>query len=371
MQFVKGGPRVIRILLLEIMAERNLSIQALADLCGLAPRTIANYAYNKLKHPSLEILARIAAALGVPTSSLYEEHDLVDLRSGIRQCTQTVVHKSSRTFREALQLPQSENVYENFLLEFISSWDDDAGQIACDFMNELQRRCTFARHVYDPKNAPGTPHIDIDRELRNGSCHICIASPATSSFAETVVAYLYGVPPYRPDHASVFPYVFVWPKHRRVVSAFGRDASNGECGIWSRDEGRMVAHYELLKQGNPQARAKDGGLIVVSRVPVLGRAPSGTGEGLVIALLGLSGPGTVACMQVLRDLKNALELYPPEIGKPIMRAVTCTYGRSGLGTARDDRFLDGWELLPIHGTAQPTPPSIPHNLGAPTQTVPA
>jgi transcriptional regulator with XRE-family HTH domain len=334
---MKAQPRVIVLKVRDVMREKNVTVADLKARTDLDERTIRDYRDGVVKRPTLEVLAKLAGGLGVPITRLFAEIEQEDLRSAMLRCGEVIIHKSSRTLQEVVDpgRPDHDPRYA-IRREFLSTWDEQAGRVVDDYVNGFGIRARSKWHPWK-QQASAAQHLDDADEISNGLAHVLLGSPVTSGFGERTTSWLFGVPPFQPANAGRFPYSFLWPGYRDVASAFGTRSPNDEYGILCNTTGKVVARRVLIESGKGISGA-DGGLIVVSRVLVKGPTRNSTGEGLVIVLLGLSGPGTLACAEVLCDPKNAGALYPPNVGEPIMRAVACEYTREG-DADRDDRVL--------------------------------
>lgn len=66
-----------------VMAQRGLTASALARLANLNPTGIYDILSGKSRSPKIETLAKIAAALGVPISILFDDRPDTSLRAEI------------------------------------------------------------------------------------------------------------------------------------------------------------------------------------------------------------------------------------------------------------------------------------------------
>ena len=348
----KKTTRITVIKVAEVLREKGMKDTALVDCTGLDRRTVMKYVRGTPKRPSLSVLACIGEALGVSTNRLFEEIEREDLGSAVSRCGEAVIHKSSRTLREApaSDRPDHDRKYA-VRCDFLSTWDELASRVVDDYVDELGTRARVKCHPWSAQTS-GAPHLDNADEIRDGRAHVLIGSPVTSSFAEYVVSWLFNVTPYDESNAPKFPYVFRRPHYKDIVSAFGVRSPDDEYGIVCNKSGQTVARRVLIESGRP-ADAEDGGMVVIGRVPVKGPTRNSKGESLVIVLLGLSGPGTLACAEVVCDPANAGDLYPPVVSVPIVRAVTCRYHRRDPDDSRDNRTLvpGSARLVPLPTTA--------------------
>ena len=84
-------------------------------------------------------------------------------------------------------------------------------------------------------------------------------------------------------------------------------------------------------------------------------------ERIVICILGHSGTGTEAAARVATDSKYVAGLYPPERGKPYLRAVSAQYLREANAAMLDNRVVTDWHLIEEPGNPKMADP--PENDG--------
>jgi hypothetical protein len=321
--------------------QKGMTSESFAKQCEMKLRDVRKYANGEMTRYERDTLARFAQVLGITVPDLFEPY-YDNVLTALQQCGDAVIHVTSRTFHESRADKRAEDARKQVPRELLSTWDIDA-------CNELQARLYGAggvrvhvrRHAWG--TGPGTQHVDVWRMVSDGRAHIIIGSPATSGFAEEMVSAFYGVPPYNAAMCKAFPHLFLWPSFRGVVSSFGLSSKQDEYGVVKTATGKIIAKRTVIECG----RGEDAGLIVVYRVPVI-EPKCARREGLVIALLGLSGPATLACARVLlRQASAAHELFPSVVKSPLMRAVTVLYDRPPGDNTRDDREIvtDTWRLV--------------------------
>jgi hypothetical protein len=220
------------------------------------------------------------------------------------------------------------------------------------------------RHAWGTAKAAGISSNDILKQFADGQAHIFIGSPPSSDSAEAVVAAAHNVPSFSPNlFWRAFPYVILWPRFRKVPSTWGWTSTEGRYGIVLTKTAKIVARRTSIEFG----LGDDAGLILVLRLAVTDPTCARR-EGLIIVLSGVSGPGTLACARVLlHQAFAARELYPTEVGVPLMRAVAASYKRPQADNTCDNRVLFDWRLVTRQEEENATE-SVPDLLPANGQT---
>lgn len=68
----------MRLRLREILKEKSMTIKAFSELSGISQPNISNYINGNVS-PTLEMLTRIAEALNVPITNLFEKEDDIEI----------------------------------------------------------------------------------------------------------------------------------------------------------------------------------------------------------------------------------------------------------------------------------------------------
>lgn len=68
----------MKLRLREILKRRSMTLRAFSELSGISQPNLSNYLNGNVS-PTLETLTRIAEALGIPITELFEEPDSIEL----------------------------------------------------------------------------------------------------------------------------------------------------------------------------------------------------------------------------------------------------------------------------------------------------
>lgn len=68
----------MKLRLREILKKRSMTLKAFSDLSGISQPNLSNYLNGNVS-PTLEMLTRIAEALEIPITELFEESDSIEL----------------------------------------------------------------------------------------------------------------------------------------------------------------------------------------------------------------------------------------------------------------------------------------------------
>lgn len=175
---------------------------------------------------------------------------------------------------------------------------------------------------------------------------VIVGSPLASGISEGTVALAFGQTPFvsTDESRAAFPYTVQWTPECATDSAFGRVVDDpSQAGIVDTRTGELVARFELVGDGD----GEDCALIMTLRF--LDPTDPTRDGGVLLVLLGYGGPATFVAARIAVDPDYAHELYPPEPGVPLMRAVRVTYKRQVRvpGDMRDTRIVTGFSLVPL------------------------
>ncbi len=345
----------------EIMHERRMKVEQLHRRTGVGRETIAALRKDEWTRVSREAIGRICGALNITLDELFVLI-LEDIWAPIKLSHEVTIHYGSRPFAEPQRTPGDARA-RGFSRQYAGVWDmrsfihifEYLKQMCPDISVRFQEHRTGVDRGFDP-----SVRESVRRVFASGN-HVVIGSQIANQFTEEVVCFAYGVPPYAPGKRDAFPYGFVWDSERSITSSFGWQGIGEEFGIVSTRTGRPVALRTVVEQGEGQ----DCALILVYRMlqAPARRRHGADDERIVIAILGDSGLGTLAAAQVATDERFAAGLYPPERGKPHMRAVALNYIRAATASTYDNREVTEARLVEDAEHSESPPPAAPHGVG--------
>jgi len=314
----------------------------LAEKLGVSRGAIENLVNGKAKSISFELAGAICEHFGVTMDALLEVPKN-DLWATVRRVGRVVIHLASRSFERDPGEEQEKDSERTVDREYLGTWDVLAKNALIEHIRGLGNYIEIREEIHADQGGNGGV-LDGDRlvSVCDGAVHFLVGSPAASYHTEEIVSAMYGVPPRTPGVNGSFPYDFVWGPHRDVRSSFAWETTDDLCGIIDPNTTDMVAERTFV--GEEGGVGLDCGLIVTYRVSKA-RTPDGYGEGLVIGLLGLSGPGTMAAARVATRAIDAPKLYPDNTDSPAMRVVQAQYTRPEEKTRRDNRQLKTCKLV--------------------------
>jgi hypothetical protein len=299
---------------------------------------------NNWTRVSRDVIGKICGALNITLDDLFVLVP-VDIWAPIRLSREVTIHYGSRSVSELHRAPSVSGA-PWFSRQYAGVWDMRSFFHIFEYLKErcpdvsvrFQEHPTGVERGFDPSVREAV------RQVFASGNHLVFGSPIANQFAEEVVCFAYGVPPYAPGQRDKFPYGFVWDSERgSITSSFGWQGDGAEFGIVSTRSGRQVASRTVVEQGEGQ----DCALILVQRMM---QAPARRRHGadverIVTVFLGHSGPGTLAAVQVATDQRFAVGLYPPERSKPHMRAVAAEYTRASVASQLDKRQVTEAHLV--------------------------
>ena len=74
----------VRNRILELCGERNISINKLANICGLPPSSVKNILYGKSQNPKILTVKMICDGLGITLAQLFDTDEFNHLEQEIR-----------------------------------------------------------------------------------------------------------------------------------------------------------------------------------------------------------------------------------------------------------------------------------------------
>lgn len=333
----------------ELIARRNISMADLSRRTGIDEgqlRKLHDGAWKSIKGWQM---GRLLDELGCNTlDQLFVALD-DDIWAPIRVRREMTIHFGSSSFPEVAG--DRSLLQGGALRESIGYWDLRAFFAIGEYVSRLGGvdDLKFRAHPTDMMGQGA-----VEEVFRDGN-HLLLGSPVANPVVEGVVSRAFDVPPNSAVMRERFPYNFVWDAAVHRVSSFGVIAQAGEeMGILSTRTRQLVARRTLVTHESGAA-GHDCALIVTHliRAPREGgarrRAPEpdagGARERIIIAILGHSGPGTLAGAEAIIDPKCRGELYPAAPAHTRMRVVSATYVRQAPGV-RDSRSLTHWKLEP-------------------------
>lgn len=70
--------------ILELCGERNISVNKLANICGLPPSSVKNILYGKSQNPKILTLKMICDGLGITLTEFFNTEEFNNLEQEIR-----------------------------------------------------------------------------------------------------------------------------------------------------------------------------------------------------------------------------------------------------------------------------------------------
>lgn len=74
----------VRNRILELCGERNISINKLANICGLPPSSVKNILYGKSQNPKILTIKMICDGLGITLAQFFDTDEFNHLEQEIR-----------------------------------------------------------------------------------------------------------------------------------------------------------------------------------------------------------------------------------------------------------------------------------------------
>ena len=74
----------VRNRILELCGERNISINKLANICGLPPSSVKNILYGKSQNPKILTVKMICDGLGITLAQFFDTEEFNHLEQEIR-----------------------------------------------------------------------------------------------------------------------------------------------------------------------------------------------------------------------------------------------------------------------------------------------
>ena len=74
----------VRNRILELCGERNISINKLANICGLPPSSVKNILYGKSQNPKILTVTMICDGLGITLAQFFDTDEFNHLEQEIR-----------------------------------------------------------------------------------------------------------------------------------------------------------------------------------------------------------------------------------------------------------------------------------------------
>ncbi|RMD81715.1 MAG: XRE family transcriptional regulator [Candidatus Dadabacteria bacterium] len=340
----RSKPLGIYIRLAELMAEKGITVRELERLSGVSHTTISRLRRGWAKSIEFEHLAQICRVLGVTPGDVIVYHAL-DIWYPICLQGSVTIHLGSSALPDTLEGPVDAG---KGFRETVGSFDVYSFAELTEFIGSFEQRVQV-RVALCP-TGEGDTFAQLHKGtatsiLEEGGCHIILASPKANSLAEEVVCAAYGVPPFSRGVAESFPLAFAYDESRQnaMRSSLATFVPADRCGIVDTETHELVAHRS---QPNNDT-ADDCGLVFVQRTPVPAakRRHGDEDEGIVIALLGHGGPGTLGAARVLTSPEAAAALYPDELGEPRLYAIRAKYHTGTSDTPRDNRRLLSCSLV--------------------------
>jgi putative transcriptional regulator len=321
-----------------LMKRANIpTMVRLAELSFVNRNALTKLAQGTARLLNPHHLASLCRVLDCEIGELLQvpRHDIWDVA---RRTRSAVIHLPSRSLDDWGRVVDPADLKYAVDREYIGIWDFHAVTTVSAYLRSI---CTGIEVLFDidqsgPRLAGAASKGSELSYLGDGRLHVLVGSPASSDLSEDLVSALYGVASCTPELHGAFPLNFDWPHHRSVISSFGRTAVGKECGIVDSKTREFVARRTFIDHGP----GEDCAMVVTSRT-----LHQGGDEGMIIACLGHSGPGTFAAAQAVTRPGIAVQLYPSEPDVPVMRAIQAEYTRPDLPTHRDNRKLKSWELV--------------------------
>ncbi len=334
----------LRGLLYDIMEKRHLKVTPLAAKLGIDAKTLRRLRSGKGKSVAIATIEALLTELDIGIEDLFAVVP-DNVWYPIRRSGAVTVH-----FGSAPEADRGRDE-EHFARLSVGTWDLKAFVHISQHLNATCDDGVVFDHVVhnDKLDPPGERLAFLER-----GNHIILGSPLVSPMAEDTVCHAWGLTPGDPHVAGKLPYRFRWG--RAAASSLAEFAGTNPHGIVARGPTGLVARRTVIKKGDD---GEDCGLICAYRYQPKtsdsgGRAGRRNGHGpavgddnVVIAIMGQSGCGTLAGARLLCRDDVAPELYPPKLGRPVMRAYRVRYRRRGVSPRLDDREIVEAALVPL------------------------